>query len=424
VARAVVVAREDVAGDKRLVAYVVPADAGGVEQDLRDFLTQRLPDYMVPAAVVTLDELPLTANGKLDRKALPAPDYATSAVAWGAVERNPATALENLVSEAFAEVLGVPGVRVDDDFFRLGGHSLLAVTLVTRLHEKGVSISVRDVFAAPTVAGIINQLSLSSLGDSLSRLLPIRTEGNQPPFFCVHPGAGLSWCYRPLARFVQDGIPLYGLQAAGLDGRSEPAGTVQEMAADYIDQIRAVQPTGPYHLLGFSFGGMPVHEIAVQLQAAGETVAALVIMDSYPVVRSTDEPGAPRERPDEDDERPAPEELDPETDLQRTAARFRAEVGEVLGGISDEELLLIARIFRNNTMLRRNHQPGVFDGDVLLFAAGIRDERKSPDGSLWQPYVRGEISEVSLPCRHTDMMLPDVLRQAWQVIAEWLESRG
>ncbi|GLZ13198.1 hypothetical protein Acsp04_34330 [Actinomadura sp. NBRC 104425] len=427
VSQAAVIAREDTPGDKRLVAYAVPA-AGGTADDaspdrggLRDFLAQRLPDHMVPAAVVTLDELPLTGNGKLDRKALPAPARTGAETAAGTAGRNPATALENLVGEVFAEVLGVPAVRVDDDFFQLGGHSLLAVQLVTRLQEKGVSVTVRNVFAAPTVAGLINQLSLSSLSDSLGRLLPIRTEGDRPPFFCVHPGAGLSWCYRPLARFVPDDLPLYGLQAAGLDGGT-PAESVREMAADYIEQIRAVQPTGPYHLLGFSFGGVPVHEIAVQLQAAGETVAALVVMDAYPFVdRDGARPPAPLSEPGE---HPAPEETGPETDLRRTAERFREEVGEVLGGISDEELMLVAKIFHNNTALRRKHRPGVFDGDMLLFTAGEYADGNAPDPGRWEPYVRGEITVVSLPCRHTDMMLPDMLRDAWQAIAEWLESRG
>ncbi|MFC7479088.1 alpha/beta fold hydrolase [Luedemannella flava] len=372
VSQTAVIAREDNPGDRRLVAYVV-----GDEVDLgilREFVGGRLPEYMVPSAIVVLETLPLTGNGKLDRRALPAPDYSGTDEPGGG--RNPATALENLVSEAFAEVLGVTSVRVDDDFFRLGGHSLLAVTLVTRLAEKGVAISVRDVFAAPTVAGIVNQLGLASLGDSLGRLLTIRADGDQAPFFCVHPGAGLSWCYRPLARFMPDGIPIYGLQAAGLDGGSEPARDVTAMAADYIEQIRAVQPTGPYHLLGFSFGGIPVHEIAVQLQAAGQTVGALVILDSFPFVQSDGEP-------DHDDDRPTPE-VDPAIDLKRTADRFRGEVGEILGGISDEELLLIARIFHNNTALRRAHRPGVYDGDVLLLSAGVRKQDTSPDASAWQ----------------------------------------
>ncbi|WP_435862432.1 amino acid adenylation domain-containing protein [Streptomyces phaeochromogenes] len=418
--------QDDTSGDKRMVAYVVPADAGTVVEGLREFLAQRLPDHMVPAAVVTLAGLPLTGSGKLDRAALPAPDYAGSTVARGPRRRGPASALEDLISQAFAEVLGVPAVQADDDFFQLGGHSLSAVTLVTRLQERGVSLSVRNVFAGPTVVGLINQLSLSSVGDSIGKLLPIRVEGDRPPFFCVHPGGGLSWCYRPLTRFVPDGIPLYGLQAAGLDGSGEPALSVGEMAEDYIEQIRAVQPTGPYHLLGFSFGGIPVHEIAVRLRAAGETVAALVIMDAYPFRRREDGAGDPGagaagERPEE---QPVSGEIDAKADPQRMVAKFREEAGEILGGLSDEELLRLARIFNNNTALRRAHLPGVFDGDVLLLTAGESGGDTAPGPDSWRPHVRGEISAVSLPCRHTDMMLPDMLDRAWQAIAGWLESQG
>jgi thioesterase domain-containing protein len=413
VLQAAVIARESV-----LVAYVV---AAGEVDDLREFAGARLPEYMVPSSVVVLAELPLTAAGKLDRSALPAPDH--SGAAGGLAEgRNPATVLESVVSQAFADVLGVTSVGVDDDFFRLGGHSLLAVTLVTRLQEKGVAISVREVFATPTVGGIVGGLGLSALGDSLGPLLPIRPDGDQAPIFFVHPGAGLSWCYRPLTRFIPDGIPLYGLQAAGLDGTTEPFGTVAEMAAAYVQRIRSVQPDGPYHLLGFSFGGIPAQEIAVQLQAAGETVAELVLMDSFPAVPP---PGESTGAAPESAEEPAPESdgIGSEADLQSTAARFREEVGEVLRGISDEELLLIARVFRNNTALRRAHRPRVFDGDVLLLSAGVRREDKNPDQSLWAPYVRGEIAEFALPCGHSDMMLPDLLRQAWEIIAEQRAAR-
>ncbi len=455
ITQAAVIAREDSPGDRRLVAYVVPADEDATLDvtAVRDFVGQRLPEHMVPATVVSLAELPLTAAGKLDRRALPAPDYGSATAAWANVRRNSATALERLVCEAFAEVLGVPEVRVEDDFFALGGHSLLAVTLVTRLQEKGVSVSVRNVFAGPTPAGLIGQLSLSSVSDSLEKLLAIRTGGGQPPFFCIHPAGGLSWCYMPLAQFVPTDIPLYGLQATGLDGSAELAGSIGEMAADYVREIRAVQPAGPYHLLGFSFGGMPVHEIAVQLQAAGETVAAVVIMDTYPS-RSGDDrpieeieggptgaaltPGAvilaPAGAPTDPAGRPTPPseagtpvvfaELDPQAGRERIAAKIREELGEVLGGISDDELLVLAKVHHNNTSIRKQFTPGVLDGDVLLFVAGIAGEAGAAQPQRWAPYVRGEICTVTLPCRHTDMMLPDMLRQAWAAIAEWLEARN
>jgi thioesterase domain-containing protein/aryl carrier-like protein len=436
VAQTAVITREDTPGDKRLVAYVIPADVDTelADADLKAFTAQKLPDYMVPAAVVTLPGLPLTPSGKLDRKALPAPDYADVVAVRSGARRGPMTALERVISEAFAEVLGVPEVKVDDDFFRLGGHSVLAVMLVARLQERGVSITVRAIFAAPTVAGLMSQLSLSSVHDSLGMVLPIRAKGSRPPFFCVHPAGGLSWCYMPLTQFVPDDIPLYGLQSRGIEDGSTPFSSVQEMAAAYIEQIRAVQPTGPYHLLGWSFGGLPVHEIAVRLRAAGEEVAALVIMDTYP--SQPDRDGVPVKEPSvqADDGQPP---RGGDEDLRGMTARLREELGQMLGGISDEELLRLAKVHRNNQALSIEYQPGVFDGDVLLLAAGISRENEQiqtggerlelgpqpPGGHLWVPYVDGRVSEVRLPCKHSDMVRPEMLGQAWTEIAAWLEAK-
>jgi thioesterase domain-containing protein/aryl carrier-like protein len=317
----------------------------------------------------------------------------------------PTTALELVLCEVFADVLGLPAVHVDDNFFRLGGHSLMVVTLIARLRKRGVTLSAREVFAAPTVAGLISRMSLSSVRDSLDVILPIRPQGDRPPFFCIHPGGGLSWCYMPLARFVPDDLPLYGLQSPGLDGDSPLFGSVTEMAASYIGRIRALQPTGPYHLLGFSFGGIAAHEIAVQFQAAGDVVAALVVMDTYPSIGET-----PAGRPEDTD-----------AELDDLAAKLRAENGALLGGMSDEELRRGVRVGKNNVEIKRQHRLGVFERDMLLFVAEDARARRS-GGHLWEPHVRGTITEVDLPCTHTNMVQPDMLGRVWAATAGWLAA--
>jgi thioesterase domain-containing protein/aryl carrier-like protein len=407
---------EQTPGDRRLAAYVVAAadsqGSDGLDETIRDYAAQRLPDYMVPAVTV-LAELPLNANGKVDRAALPAPDTAGPAHAPGW-----AVQLEQTLCETFAEVLGLEQVGVDDEFFRLGGHSLLAVRLVERLRTRGVSISVRDLVAAPTVRGVMERMSLSSIRDSLSVLLPIRAKGDGPVLFCIHPAAGLSWGYMPLARYVPEDFRLYGLQARALDGTSAFPGSVRDMAADYIEQIKTVQPAGPYRLLGHSFGGIVAYEMAVQLREGGEDVA-IIVGDAYPQRSSGEEPGeAERKGPD-------PEEI-----KAHTLDMVRREAGNVLGAISDEELLLLTEIFYQSAILMQASEFRRFDGNMLLLVATVGKKLRN-EGSdsisftrLWEPYASGEITEVHLPCSHSELLRPEMLGQAWSDISAWLGLDG
>ncbi|MHC3475015.1 amino acid adenylation domain-containing protein [Streptomyces sp. 7R007] len=405
VSRTAVVVREDVPGDKRLVAYVVPC--GAEETDLpaviRSFAADRLPEHMVPAAVTRLDTLPLTAHGKLDRQALPAPEYAPAPQKANAENRP-----EEVLCAAFAEVLGLEQVGVHDNFFSLGGHSMLAVALVDKLHGWGVRITLRTLYEAPTPTALIRRVGTGALRDALNVVLPIRTEGSQPPFFCVHPAGGMSWGYMPLARIVPDDRPLYGLQDPGLVPGGALPTSVGEMAAVYARHIRAIQPTGPYHVLGWSFGGTVAHEMAAQLRAAGhETV--LVVMDTYP--RHVDEAGGGELIDDGDD--PEAEALE-----QARAARDR-----VLPGLEDDEVEVVARVLANNQRILVSHEFPTIDGDMLLITSTVGKPEGAAPLDAWRPYVRGQIMDIRMACTHPEMMTPPRLAEAWAAIETWLEAR-
>jgi nonribosomal peptide synthetase DhbF len=284
VAQCAVVMREDVTGDKRLVGYVVAAEGASIDgSGLRTELGKKLPEYMIPSAIVELERLPLTANGKLDRRALPAPE-------WKSQEYEaPEGELESQIARVFAEVLHVERVGRNDNFFELGGHSLLATRVISQLREKlQIELSLRSMFEAPTVMGLALQhrnTAISSLGTKETSLfatvLPLRKKGNLPPIFCIHPAGGLAWDYAKLLPYIPSGHPLYGLQARSyLEPHDYPA-SLEEMASDYFSLIREIQPVGPYLLVGYSFGGLVAFEMARQIESAGETIALLAVLDSY-----------------------------------------------------------------------------------------------------------------------------------------------
>nr|WP_267880343.1 non-ribosomal peptide synthetase [Streptomyces sp. HCCB10043] len=363
---------------------------------LRDHLSDRLPEYMVPAAFVVLDALPQTANGKLDRRALPAPDHTR-----GEAGRAPASGREEVLCGLFAEVLRLPQVGVDGNFFELGGHSLLGVRLADRIRSVlGVEIGIRDLFEAPTPEALAARFADAGMTrEALGGLLPIRARGNRPPYFCVHPAGGTGWCYVPLTRHMPEDQPLYALQGRGVGPVPEELpSSVRDMAADYVAQIRAVQETGPYHLLGWSFGGIVAHEMAVLLRAEGHEVASLVIMDAYPM---------PEEERADDSAGP----VDLTEVVVQGAGRFGAE-------LTPEEIDRFARVIDNNARIQRAHVPGVFDGDVLVVVAAADREESGADAGLWAPHVSGVTAETEVPCRHDDMAHPDMLRRIWDAVTE------
>jgi len=282
VREAVVEFRELVAGDKRLVAYVVPSSTPPpTAGDLRAFLKEQLPEYMVPSAFVTLKRMPLTPNGKIDRRALPVPERA---VFWPEEEaRAPRDRLESQLVAMWEEVLGIRPIGVQQNFFDLGGHSLLAVRFVHRLGKTfGKNLPIATLLEAPTVERLARLLRQKGWSPLWSSLVPIQTGGSKPPFFCVHGLGGTVMRFHALARNLGHDQPVYGLQAQGLDPARPCHSRVEDMATHYLREVRSVQPRGPYFIGGYSFGGLVAFEMARQLVNEGEEPSLVALLDTFP----------------------------------------------------------------------------------------------------------------------------------------------
>lgn len=276
VIEAIALVRETAPGDRRLLAYYT-ADAKSPEPaTLRTRLAEKLPAYAIPSSLVRLNAFPLTANGKVDRRALPDP-----APAAASTSPPPRSALEHTLAGIWREVLGLPTIGVDDNFFDLGGHSLLAVGIATRIErELGKRVPISVLFRAPTVAGLATWIGDADPSAAQRSLVTLRAEGHLPPLFCVHGWGGDAFAFVELARALPPGRPVRSLQARGLDGRAPHHESVETMAADYAREILAAQPDGPHHLIGYSAGGWIAYAVAVEILRQGGRVGALVLLDT------------------------------------------------------------------------------------------------------------------------------------------------
>ncbi len=282
VAAAVVVANQNERGQRQLVAYVVAATtAHPPKGDLHDFLRARLPSYLVPAGLVWLEALPLLENGKLDRSALPDPD--ADGPSREATYAAPTSPMERAQAAIWTEVLGIERVGIDDNFFDLGGDSLLAALLFARTARRtGRDIPLSILFSGPTIREVARAIERDDVREETS-IVALHASGSRQPLILGHGVGGLLFRYTRLLRRLDPEQPVYGLcptesmiRARGRRLR------IEDLARHYVDDILQLQPTGPYYLGGFCFGGVLVIEVAHQLESLGGTVAAVVLFDAEP----------------------------------------------------------------------------------------------------------------------------------------------
>ena len=394
IARAAVIATTD-SGDGRLVAYLVSAAAIG-SAELRAHLAPRLPAHMIPAAYVTLDALPLTPNGKLDTRALPAPTYeATQFVA-------PRDATEARLLAIWRELLGVEYLSTTDDFFLVGGNSLSGIRLISRYEtEFGIALPVAALFSARTIVDQSSLIRSQGIAAS-SRLITLRGGApDQPPLICVHPLGGTIFCLDPLARALPKHIPVMGLQAAGLIEGEMPASSIEAMADEYIGIIRAAGLSGPYRLLGYSFGGVVAYEMARRLIDLGETVALLTMLDTA----RPDDPTLPRMSQHDllatfATELGLPARSEPYSTVSDLFAEAQA-AGALPMGASQAQAERLFAINTNNLDLFERYTPPAPIAVRLLQIRALHGQETPVD---WSDLIIGHrVTTIELPCTHGEL---------------------
>ncbi|MFG2018041.1 amino acid adenylation domain-containing protein [Actinomadura geliboluensis] len=389
-------------GTIRVNTPALASSIGPLLSELPGYLRERLPDYMVPATLVPLSQIPLTPNGKLDRRALPSQHASVGS------SREPRNLTERTLCALFGELLGLEGVGIDDDFFALGGHSLLAVRLIARIRERfGTDVPLRTVIKYPTVAELGTLILANSVpqehADPFGVVFPLNGDPGtgKPPVWFFHTGGGLSWAYFSFEPYLRD-RPLYALQSRGLDGEGTLPGSVEEMVDDYVTEMLEIQPDGPFHLIGWSYGGTVVHAVADALDRRGHEVAFLAILDSLPGHEFKEQAG-------------------------RDRSEFRKELEDFhkqFMNVGDQEGLLdaMSEVLTNNMHIMAEFESPVYRGDVLYFNAEIKPPGvlQGSWARLWRPYVLGALEVHDVRATHFDMHMPGPAAEIFEVITRRL----
>ncbi|WP_237165541.1 thioesterase domain-containing protein, partial [Mycolicibacterium obuense] len=390
----------------RLIAYYL-SDTDVDADALRAYATAALPSHMVPAAFVKVDAFPLTPSGKLDRNALPDP------VLSATVGRPPSTARQRRLCELFGDILGTPVDSIDTDFFELGGHSLLLVRLASILRREFADVaehlSVADLMIASTVTAVDALLSgQSDAGPgSFAPVLPLRSAGTAAPLFCLPPASGLGWPYAALKHVLPTDIPLYALQSPLFSG-GRLSGDLAALASDYADGIEVVAADGPVHLLGWSFGGVLALLTAQELLRRGRRIGTVAMLDSYPEVADADSGADHLLDRDAVLARVLAEMGFPVDPVDRLtveqAIELMKEQGDAITVLDDQH---IASAIENYIAAERftvGADYGRYDGDVFFVDAAHEVDHLGTASPAWRPHIGGEMTTVSAPFRHSDLL--------------------
>ncbi|ATA20411.1 enterobactin synthetase component F [Gibbsiella quercinecans] len=421
----------------RIVAYIVATrGAESYEQEIQELCRDYLPVYMQPQQIVFLNRFPLSPNGKLDRKAFPAPPAYKSED--GGV---PSSLLEQRICEYFADALELPSIAPDANFFNLGGNSLSAVSVATRINAGlGWNISIATIFAHPTPKALAGKDKYDDLNmlDTvlLLRPAPHPSQKKLPTLFCVHPAGGIAWCYSGLARFLKTPCEIVGLQAKGLTSGSNITNSMDEMAQEYVEHIRARQPKGPYWLIGWSVGGMIAHKIATYLEKQGQKVQLLAMMDSYPSDLWRRFAFEDLNMQEEESmalaallfiagialpfNQELPSLIVPkgETLKRQQTIELLRKNGNALASLDDQILDRLINVVINSRRLVGGSSHDIYHGDMLFFTAASPRAESWLDIEAWRPYVRGKINNIDINCDHPGMARTEALRE----IARYLDE--
>ncbi len=452
---AVVLAREDTPGDKRLVAYVVaqPEQSGEpvTATTLRAALGERLPEYMVPAHYVLQDAFALTPGGKIDRRALPAPE---DAGATGQANYEPPQGpVEEKVAAVWAQLLGLERVGRRDNFFELGGHSLMAVSMMSQLRKQGISTNVRNLFAAPTLAELASGVTLRDAGAKPAASVPAPAprlgllvrmqEGTggdaREPLFLVHGAGGEIQTFTPLARALENRLRVYGIRSPDSVGAEEPD-TLEALAALYADHVAAQEP-GPVALAGWSMGGLLTMRVAHLLEARGRAVRWVALLDSYIADAATSDAELKAQSGEMVVRALEASGLLDKAELARAAGRASAagmDAATLRRRIAEEPEALAAELLppdvaatlvaRHKTLLRhtaiaRQFQPAAVEAPLHLFWAGANHKASAlrTDWLAWTRRPGDSSATVLADADHLSILRPDAAARIAAVLASHME---